>query len=212
MTVADIIQFTDNINDLSNEEGYQFEFMCERCGNGYRSPFQSDVKEKGKGLLRAAASLFGGKLSRLSSAADSLDRGTNSAEKDKAMKEAGEAVKDHFRQCRGCGNWVCEPVCWNKEIGQCYTCSPSVAEEMSKAQAEAQISQIREKAQTVDWTADLDVATRTKVECPSCHAKVDGGKFCEECGAKLADTRFCDDCGAKADDDAKFCPECGKKF
>ena len=210
--MSDIVAFTDNINDLSNEDGYQFEFMCERCGNGYRSPFQSDLSKKGGKLLRAASSLFGGRLGRLTGAADELDRGTNSAEKDKAMREAGEKVKDHFKQCRACGNWVCVDVCWNKEIGQCLSCSPSVAEELSRAQAEAQLEQIREKAKTVDWTADLDVATRAKVECPSCHKKVDGGKFCEECGAALAAAQHCSECGAKNDDDAKFCQECGHKF
>lgn len=57
-----IIPFTDNIDDLSNERGYQFEFYCERCGNGYRSPFQDDLKAKGVGLLRAAGGLLGGSL------------------------------------------------------------------------------------------------------------------------------------------------------
>jgi hypothetical protein len=37
--MADIVPFTDNYVDLSNDSGYQFEFRCERCGNGYRSPF-----------------------------------------------------------------------------------------------------------------------------------------------------------------------------
>ena len=49
-----------------------------------------------------------------------------------AMKAAVEAVKDQFKQCRGCGNWVCEPVCWNTDVGQCLNCSPSVAEEVSR--------------------------------------------------------------------------------
>ena len=84
--MAGIVPFTDNFDDLSNMEGYQFEFKCERCGNGYRSPFVPDIKEKGRGLLRAAGGLLGGELDRLSSAADSMrwNRGTNSKAKDKA--------------------------------------------------------------------------------------------------------------------------------
>src|SRR3954447_23347384 len=96
-TMAEIVAFTDNIRDLSNEEGYQFEFVCERCGNGYRSPFQADMKEKGRGFLRAATSLLGDRvdgIGKLSNAASALDRGTNSAQKDKAMKSAVDAVKD----------------------------------------------------------------------------------------------------------------------
>lgn len=208
-----IVPFTDNYDDLSNMEGYQFEFHCEHCGNGYRSPYVADVKEKGRGLLRAAGSLFGGGVDRLASAADSLDldRGTNSKAKDKALAEAVEAVKDEFVQCRGCGNWVCKTVCWNDEIGQCVECSPFVAEELSKAQAAAQLEQIQEKVKETDWTADLDVSTRAKVKCPACHASVDGGKFCPECGEKLAKTGFCGECGAELEESAKFCAECGTK-
>ena len=215
--MADIVAFTDNIRDLSNLEGYQFEFVCERCGNGYRSPYVANVKEKGRGFLRAAASLLGDRvesLNKLSNAAETIqyDRGTNSPQKDKAMRTAVEAVKDEFKQCRGCGNWVCVPVCWNHEIGQCLSCSPSVAEEVSRAQAEAQVRQIREKADTVDWTTEIDIAERAKVTCPHCSAKIDGGKFCPECGQALSPKRFCGECGAESKEGVKFCAECGTKL
>ena len=215
--MAETVAFTDNIRDLSNYEGYQFEFVCERCGNGYRSPYVRDVKERGKGLLRAASSLLGNRiqsLNNLSNAAETLsyDRGTNSVAKDKAMREAVQAVKDDFKQCRGCGNWVCAPVCWNHDVGQCLECSPSVAEEVSRAQAAAQKDQIWDKARTVDWTKEVDIAERAKVTCPSCSAKVEGGKFCPECGDKLTKKRFCGECGSEQDDAVKFCSECGTKF
>jgi hypothetical protein len=211
--MSELVPFTDNFADLSNYEGYQFEFFCERCGNGYRSPYVPDVKEKGRGLLRAAGGLFGGMSQSLSQAAEALsyDRGTNSKAKDKALHEAVEAVRPQFQQCRGCGNWVCIQVCWNAEIGQCVTCSPFVGEEISKAQAAAQVEQIREKAREHDWTSELDLTTRAKVTCPSCGAAVDGGKFCPECGEKLAKTSFCSNCGAEMKDGAKFCAECGTK-
>ena len=31
--------FTRNYNDLSTESGFQFEFFCDCCGNGYKSTF-----------------------------------------------------------------------------------------------------------------------------------------------------------------------------
>jgi hypothetical protein len=208
--VADIVPFTDNIQDLSNTEGYQFEFFCERCGNGYRSPFARNVMEQGRGLLRAASGLFGGKLDGLVGAADDvMDRGTNSPAKDKALAEAVEAVKEHFHQCRSCGNWVCADVCWNGEIGQCATCSPFVVDELSKAQAAAQVEQIKEKVRETDWTEGIDTTTRAKVTCPTCNAAVSGGKFCPECGGKLAATTFCTECGGELAPGAKFCAECG---
>src|SRR5690348_7578828 len=82
--VADVVPFTDNFSDISNTQGYQFEFRCERCGNGYRSAFQRDAVETGRGVLRAVGSFFGGKLQDLSYSADQwrYDRATNSAAKD----------------------------------------------------------------------------------------------------------------------------------
>lgn len=211
--MAQIVRFTDNVRDLSNENGFQFEFVCERCGNGYRSPFITNVRERGRGLLRSAGSLFGGKLAELSGAADQLgfDRATNSAAKDKALAQGVEAVKDEFKQCRNCGNWVCVTVCWNDEIGQCLTCSPSVGDVLSAAQAAAQVEQIQQKARTVDWTADLDMTERAKVRCPACGASVQGGKFCPECGGPLAKKKFCGNCGTEMDAGKKFCAECGEK-
>ncbi|MGH9279252.1 MAG: zinc ribbon domain-containing protein [Acidimicrobiales bacterium] len=210
--MARIVRFTDNVNDLSNQNGFQFEFVCERCGNGYRSPYITNVRERGRGLLRSAGSLFGGKLAELSGAAEQLDfdRATNSPAKDKAMGEAVEAVQDEFKQCRNCGNWVCVSVCWNDEIGQCLTCSPSVGDVVSAAQAAAQVEQIQAKARDVDWTSELDMTERAKVRCPSCGASVQGGKFCPECGGALAKKKFCGNCGTEMDASKKFCSECGQ--
>lgn len=211
--MSQIVPFTDNFSDLSNLEGYQFEFHCERCGNGYRSPYVKNIKEQGKGFLRAANSLLGGKLNQISNAAETVtyDRGTNSKQKDKALADAVEAVKDQFKQCRGCGNWVCVDVCWNAEVGQCSMCSPFVTEEISRAQAAAQVEQIQTKVREQDWTSDLDLTTRAKVKCPECGAATDGGKFCPECGHKLASSSFCTQCGAEMKEGAKFCAECGTK-
>ncbi len=104
------------------------------------------------------------------------------------------------------------PVCWNHDIGQCLTCSPSVAEEVSRAQAAAQVRQIHEKAETIDWTEDIDIAERAKVTCPKCSAKIDGGKFCPECGEALSPKKFCSECGAESKVGVKYCAECGTKL
>jgi len=207
------VPFTDNYRDLSNANGYQFEFVCERCGNGYRSPYVRDKAQAGRGLLRSAGSLLGGKVRDLSGATERFqwDRGTNSAAKDKALRSATDKVRDEFNQCRGCGNWVCKAVCWNDDIGQCLVCSPSVAEEISKAQAAEQVRQIKEKVQDVNWTEDLALDERATVTCPSCAAKVEGGKFCPECGERLAKRTFCTGCGAEMREGAKFCAECGER-
>ncbi|MFN2642994.1 MAG: zinc ribbon domain-containing protein [Actinomycetota bacterium] len=210
--MASIIPFTDNYRDLSNERGNQFEFVCERCGNGYRSPFQTDKVAVGKGLLKGLGRLTGGTLANLGYATDELvNRNTNSAAKDKALGEAVEAVRDQFKQCRNCGDWVCAAICWNDEVGQCLTCSPRVVDELSRAQAAVQVEQIREKVKETDWTKDVDVTTRAKVKCPHCGADTDGGKFCPSCGGSLVSAKHCTNCGSSLKADAKFCAECGQK-
>jgi hypothetical protein len=207
-----LVPFTDNFRDLSNDNGYQFEFFCERCGNGHRSPFQRDKVATGRGLLRSLGSLSDGwgVADRLGYAGDMLSRSTGSATKDRALASAVETVAPHFRQCRGCGNWVCADVCWNEPIGQCLVCSPSVADELSRAQAAAQVEQLQEKTREIDWTKDLDLTTRARVQCPACGAGCSGGKFCGDCGAQLAASSDCSNCGTHLAG-AKFCPECGQK-
>jgi hypothetical protein len=213
--VGNLVPFTDNFNDLSNTEGYQFEFHCERCGNGYRSGFSRDRVEMGRGMLRAVGSLFGGKLEELSNATQQwrYDRATNSPAKDKALASAVDEVRDKFRQCRGCGDWMCADLCWNDDIGQCLRCSPAVAEEVSRAQAAAQRDQIWQKATQQDWTKDVNLATRVTLSCTSCGSKTSGGKFCSSCGSSLASAVTCTGCGyADNKPGAVFCAECGTRM
>jgi DNA-directed RNA polymerase subunit RPC12/RpoP len=209
------VPFTDNVRDLSNYEGYQFEFYCERCGNGYRSAYVRDKMEMGRGALRAIGSFFGGKIQDLSHSADQwrYDRATNSPAKDSALSAAVQEISPSFRQCRGCSDWMCAAQCWNEDIGQCLRCSPSVTEEMSRAQAEAQRQQIWDKAREVNWTGDLDLETRAKLNCPSCGSKVDGGKFCSSCGSPLAVKVDCGGCGSTTNKPgAVFCSDCGTRL
>ncbi len=210
--VPEQFAFTDNVRDLSNQNGYQFEFVCERCGNGHRSPFVRDKMDLGRNILRGVGDLIGGSGYKLSQIANQLDwnRGTNSAAKDRAMKDALEKVRGEFRQCRGCGDWMCAQVCWNEQVGQCLRCSPSVVEEIARAQASSQVRQIQQKADTLDWVSDLDIENRALVTCPGCQGKVEGGRFCSSCGTSLVVVSSCRSCGyEKNTPGAAFCSECG---
>lgn len=205
------IAFTDNVRDLSNRDGFQFEFRCERCGNGYRSAFQPDMLERGKGLLRTVGGVLGGRAGHITNMASSwaMDRGTNSAAKDKALGQAVAEVAHRFEQCRGCGQWVCGDVCWNGEVGQCARCSPIVAEQLAQLQADARERQLRERLADTDLVGSLSLERQAVVLCPSCGARAEGGKFCGECGSALALVRACSGCGHENPSSAKFCAECG---
>ena len=203
------VYFTDNVRDLSNNEGYQFEFVCERCGNGFRSPFVRDKFDQGRDIVRTLGSLVGGRMAQVGSAVGWLDRTTNSRAKDAALKAAVEGIQHHFHQCRGCGDWVCADVCWNDGIGQCLRCSPDVAEELSRAQAAAQVEQLREGTRQQDWTGGLDLGARTPVACPQCAARVTPGKFCSSCGSQLVAETACRSCAEPMPAGARFCSACG---
>ena len=55
-----IIQFITNYDDLSTDKGFQFDFHCDQCRNGYMSHFQPNAVGIAGRLLQAASSLFGG--------------------------------------------------------------------------------------------------------------------------------------------------------
>ena len=206
------IEFTGNYSDLSTDKGYQFKFFCEKCGNGYMSSFQASAMGMAASAAQVAGSLFGGIFGRAASGAYEVQRAIGGAAHDSALKAAVAEIKPKFKQCTRCGNWVCEPICWNKKAGLCETCAPDVDEEMASAQASAAREQIHEKARTVDWTKSRDVSQVSGAVCPSCGAKTQGGKFCQECGGALSAKKTCSGCGHEAEGTPKFCPECGNRY
>lgn len=205
----EIVKFTSNYQDLSTERGFQFEFCCDRCGNGIRSPFQQNMTGMAGGLLRGAANLFGGILGTVGDAAESVREAVGGAQHDAAFRKAVEAVRHHFNQCSRCGQWVCKEVCWNDKRGLCTECAPKVEYEVAAAQSEATIEQMRTKVQATDYTKEMNVVDHVVAQCPNCGADTQGGKFCLECGTKLLPETTCTTCGTKLPEKAKFCIECG---
>jgi len=206
------IEFTGNYQDLSTDKGYQFKFFCEKCGNGYMSTFRASAMGMAASAVQVAGSLFGGIFGRAAAGAYEVQRAVGGPAHDAALKDAVAEIRPLFKQCTRCGNWICEPVCFNKKAQLCERCAPDLDEEMAVAQAEAARDQVREKARTVDWTKQRDVATVAGAVCPTCGAKTQGGKFCPECGGGLAVKKSCEKCGAVAEGSPKFCPECGQKY
>ena len=206
------IEFTGNYQDLSTDKGYQFKFFCERCQNGYMSSFQASKIGMATSAVEVASSLFGGLFSRVASSAYEVQRAVGGPAHDAALAEAVAEIKPLFRQCTRCGQWVCEPVCFNKQAGLCESCAPDLAEESAAARAAAARDQVFQKAQSVDWLAGRDVAAAPAAPRPACGAKTQGGKFCPECGANLSAKKKCPGCGHEAEGSPRFCPECGQKM
>jgi double zinc ribbon protein len=207
-----LIQFTKNHTDHSTDKGYQFEFFCDRCGNGFMTGFKASMTGIATGALRAAGSFFGGILSSASSSTYEIERAVRGPGHDKAFQEAVEEAKPNFRQCPKCARWACLTMCWNQKRGLCYDCAPSVETELAAAQAQATVQQIQDKVKQQDLTKDIDLTSEAAALCPSCGARTQGAKFCPECGKPLRAKNECPRCGVKVESGSKFCPECGNKM
>ena len=214
--------FTRNHNDLSTEAGFQFEFFCDCCGNGFKSTFVSSTTYKKKkkserfgSFASGLGSLFGGKAAE---AGWAMERGASVTgsrfegespqwrrEHEEAFDAAQEEVRPNFKKCPSCNRWVCDD-CWNEDEGLCTECAPHEASYVAKARNEAMRRNIDEAAETATvWQGKLE--TRTTV-CPKCGKPAGNGKFCNNCGAPLGTNR-CPNCGAQVALGLKFCGECG---
>ena len=214
--------FTRNNSDLSSESGFQFEFFCDCCGNGFKSTFVPSTtygkKARTERFGRMASGL-GGLLGGLAGeigwaaerGADALGaRGGQDSpqwrkEHEEAFDQAQEEVKPMFRKCPACNKWVCEG-CWNEESQLCIECAPREASYVAQAHSRAMQRNIDEAAETATvWHGKIE--TRATV-CPSCGKPAGNGKFCNHCGSPL-DANRCPSCGAQVPAGMKFCGECG---
>ena len=214
--------FTRNYNDRSTEAGFQFEFYCDCCGNGFLSTFRPsstyDQRQKSQRLGRFAStfgSLLGGKASDLGWA---VERGSDLVgdrfndqspewrkEYETSFDEAQAEVRSQFTRCPSCNKWVC-PSCWNEEDGLCIDCAPREASYVAQARNKAMQRNIDEAAETATvWQGKIE--TRTTV-CPKCGKPAGSGKFCNYCGSPIGTNR-CPNCGAEVALGLKFCGECG---
>ena len=120
-----MIKFTANYDDLSTDRGYQFKFYCEKCGNGYMSTFQASKIGMAASAVQVAGNLFGGIFGRAASSAYEIQRAVGGPAHDAALREAVQEIRPLFKQCTRCGNWICEPICFNKKAQLCESCAPA---------------------------------------------------------------------------------------
>jgi hypothetical protein len=206
-----MIQFTRNYTDRSNDSGFQFEFQCDKCGNGHMSPFIASKLGMAAGFLKAAGSFFGGALSRAAYAGEHVKDALRGSAWDDAFAEAVGEAKGHFKHCTRCGHWVCPEAFLNETRGLCEDCAPDIQEEAAHIQSKVAVEQAWDKARKVDQVESLDMkAQRSVATCPHCNARSSGGKFCSECGKPMAAAKaHCTQCGTELAPKARFCADCG---
>ncbi len=205
--MAGFTPFTDNYTDLSDENGYQFEFRCDICGSGYRSEFiRSNLGTVGN-QLSGASSIVGGFFNNAANAADRVKDITDRGARDEALKKAANEIMPLFTRCPRSNNWVDE-TCWNEARGLCVSCAPKLAAEMEAERAQVELTQMRQAMQQ-ETVFSGDTSARQTV-CTSCGKPVGSEKFCSNCGTPTGQNK-CAQCGAELPAGARFCGNCGAR-
>lgn len=204
--------FVKNYDDMSDDNGFQFKFHCDICGDGYLSTYRPAPFAKARSVMGAVESLGGvfGRLSGTRGAADALHDAKWREAKEKAFDQALAEAKAHFTKCPSCAKYV-DVDCWNDQAQMCVDCAPRQAVVVQKAKANAFVSQAQEAMSKKDYSAEIASVEESTVLCPNCGKPTGGGKFCEACGAPL-DKKLCPNCGAKISVTARFCNNCGNKL
>jgi len=213
--MPDPIKFVSNYSDHSTDNGFQFEFRCDRCQSGFRTRFMQWSVATAANMADAVGSMLGGVFGR---AADMGHR-VRSAQWEKAHDQAFETavneIKPQFIQCPRCNDWVCRTGCWNEKKGLCKKCAPDLGVEMAAAQASRSVEEVWAHAKMAEEDKNLtesDWREGIKASCPKCEAPLEGNvKFCPKCGANVKEKHFCTSCGKPMEPGTKFCPECGAK-
>lgn len=137
-------QFTQSVHDLSTEAGFQFEFLCDRCGRAYVSdlkPVESgatllwtdNVKGSSSGGLGAGSAGSLGSVSHfMNTAKDRMRADIGDERRDHSpawqkkhattFTRAIQDAKQHFHKCKQCGHWV-DSVCWSDGQKLCKDCA-----------------------------------------------------------------------------------------
>jgi len=209
------MEFVRNYHDLSTDKGFQFEFVCDRCGVGYRTKFVPSITGTVSGVVDAASSLFGGLFSSAANIAGRVHDAAWEKAHDDNFEAATREMRPEFAQCPRCQTWVCRQKCWNEKRGLCKNCAPDMGVEMSAAQASRSVEEVWAHAAMSEEDKKLSEANWRETihaTCPECETPLGtNAKFCPNCGAKVKNEQHCTECGAILQPDAKFCADCGKK-
>lgn len=212
--MAEHIEFVSNYQDLCTQQGFQFEFYCDRCQSGLRTEFKPYAAGKIASALDTASSIFGGFVNSMANIGNRVRDAAWEKAHDAAFRESVNELKPHFIQCPRCSKWVCRKSCWNEKRGLCKECAPDLGVEMSAAQASRSVEEVWAHAAMAEEDKNLGKKNwreTIRASCPNCEAPLaTNAKFCPECGAKLKAKEKCD-CGATLTPGAKFCPDCGAK-
>lgn len=164
--------FKETYKDLSDENGYAYEFFCERCDKSYRPDYFN--KPSGMGYNMVTFFKFvGKKLSgKMPHDLNEMKRLEDRAFQRSSFNKSIQLAEEHFLKCTECGKRVCGS-CWNTSQKKCADCAPLKTEDLPEYMRKKLEKEKREK----------EAKAKSRF-CANCGAeKVEGAKFCEVCGA-----------------------------
>ena len=180
--MAGEIEFTTNYSDLSTDNGFQFEFRCERCGNGYRTEFDTWSMSAATNVLDGASSFFGGIFSQGADVAQRVKSAAWEKASDKAFVKGTEQIRPKFVQCPRCSAWMCREQCWNEKKGLCKQCAPDLGVEVAAAQTDKSVEEVwahAKMSEQVKHLTEQDWREGIVAACPKCGAPQEtNAKFC----------------------------------
>lgn len=213
--MPEALEFSKNYRDLSSSRGFQFEFYCNRCDNGFRTQFKPFAMGTISGIMDTASSLLGGFIGKAADISERVSSANYERAHDQAFLDAANELRMEFMQCPRCSQWVCKKNCWNHKKGLCKNCAPDLGVEMSAAQSSRSVEEVWAHAAMAEEDKKLEVGNWRETivaSCPQCQSPLaTNAKFCPECGAKLKGAAHCTECGAKLQPGAKFCADCGNQ-
>lgn len=194
-----------NFRDISTPTGdvgagFQFEFVCESCGETWKSPFVSYKRGNAAGLFRRFGYLVNEfyKIGAVTDIIYKLGRASGSSvevvggkAKAAALEEAQALALQRYNRCGNCRITVCGN-CFDESSGLCIKC---------------------EAVQGASAHQSNAGGPGSATACPNCQTPSQGGRFCHECGFDMASThKSCPGCGATMSRQARFCTDCGHGF
>lgn len=115
----------DNYRDLSRPAatgaGFQFEFLCECCGDAWRTTHKPYRQIRMPAWLSRAAGTCGDMAARLGRTVEAYTRAVRRAARKAALSEAVDQARWHFRHCSACSRCVCARC--SGGAGMCVICS-----------------------------------------------------------------------------------------
>lgn len=199
MTLSNYRDISPPLGDVG--AGFQFEFICQSCGDTWKTPFRPYRAGQAAGLFRRFGYLFN-EFAKISVITDVIFKAgraggssvevTGSKAKVGALEEAIELGRQRYDKCSSCKSMVCAN-CFSESSGMCTKCEAATGGASRQAAASS--------------------GSASTTVCSNCQTPSQGGRFCHECGFDMASThKSCPSCGTTMPRQARFCTDCGHGF